>query len=369
MAAPTFVIRLNNASVITNFIEEAMEHAAVRDHLSKKDERAQDAYISTIKNIKIYEIESAAAPTEVYFRLKDVARLLDIQSSSAAQRVATFDSYEAVQGTFGESKPLWFLSEPGIIKFMYQSRGSIAKVFCRLFSNIIIQVSKNKELFVSMVRHTIEENTSDILEFIDDVNVRLELIKEMYEEEREKNHYLEQQNKIFVEKTYQNECRLYSLQEENALLEQSVDYARHEMTLAKDDDLLSRMMQHYMTPVYLYLLSYDDAVRQFKKVVIPADYAEKYAFSRKYGLTDYHELGFKITTTKSKNPDHQPIKIHYVHGADMFAKLGEDVSQMISIERNVNKTTIYMYGSYELLKCVLDEYKDKFPVSTKPCSQ
>lgn len=363
METPVFGIKLNDASIITNFINEAMQHQVVREHISKKDEKTKEVYINTIRNIKIYEI-SGTSSKEVYFRLQDVARLVDVRKYSAAVRVATFDVHEAIQGNFGGgSKPLWFLSEPGIIKFMFQSRGTIAKVFCRLFSNIIIQVSNNTEMFASMVRQTIEEDVGEILEFIDDVNVRLELIKEMYEEEKERNRQLEIQNSVYAEKTYRDECMLYSLKEENSNLEQTIDHVRYEMNLVKDDDLLNRMMQNYMSPVYVYLLDYDEAVKQFKgcDLIIPAQYAERYSFGKKYGLVNYHDLGFKITTVKSKNKDQYMVNVHYVHGLEMFARLGESFDELISIEKKIHKTAIYAYGPYDLIGHLLEEYKSKFP--------
>lgn len=368
MALITFTVKLTNESVLSRFVEQVLDNKSVKSYISTKSDLDKEKYTKMLNNMKLYE--NAQDKEEVYFRLCDVSILMDVDKGSAIKRAKVYDEKEVTKanifGFLSKIDGFIFLTQAGLIRFIYSCRSAMAKVFRALFTDIILELSKDPRVIVSAIKNTLANKPEELYEFVEDFNDRSIMIRFEYEMEREKNKHLMQMNDIYRSQVEKTGKILGDLSRENMCLTEQCDHLMHERKLTEDEAYVNFLKANFLKHLYVYLIDPDETLRQFKNIIIPENYHRdiEECYKYKYVLGGSY-MGYKITDKKMEG--REPIKMEYVNGNDILTRIKEDLVGSISLKVSSSKTgPIYIYGCYEIVQHIFDQYKRV--ISRKPGS-
>ncbi len=352
------MLRVNehNDSIIPRFIDQILENRSIQNYLNEKSIDDRVKYKNVVHNLQVY-----SANKTIYFRLRDVAIILGVSSQTAKNRIKAYTEDEGIRSAaLGKSE--FFLTDAGVIKFIYQSRTSISNFLSKIFTNIILDVCGDPYRLNNIVKKTIENNPDEAMNFFNSLEERCSYLTELYEIERERNGQLECENRIINLRLRDAETRVNLLEEDNSLLEEVIEKEKYEKKIMQNSDFTRQLMEHYMTPLYVHIMTQQEVEKCFDNIKISKSYLSDYEFSYKHRtVLENDVLGYKITDKKSKSDDH--IRVEYVHGTAMFAKLKEEIAGMLSLNVRTLKGPIMIYGRYAALETLFMMYQQKFPVS------
>ena len=360
MALPTFTIKLSNESIISRFVEQVMEDDLIKQHIVNKMESEREKFNKMLYNMKLYE--NPQNKKEIYFRLSDVSVLLGIDKNGAKKRVVSYTPTEVAKAELishsSRSIEFTFLTQAGLIKFIYNSKSNISRVFAALFTEMILEVCKDKKVIAAAIRNTFADCPDDMLEFVDVISDRSYKLKQMYELERERNEYLTRQAELYQDRIEENCGVIEELNYEKAILVEHCDMLSYEKTLSDDDNYVNFLRNNFLRKIYVYLIDHDELLKCMKSVVIRNNYQKDMEECYKYNcMIKSEEMGYKLVEKKVEGRVH--VKIEYVNSIETYTKIKKELTESASLLSSAATKTgaIYVYGQYDIVEQIFDQFK------------
>lgn len=321
----------------------------VMEHYNTMDDKDKARVTGVLDTLTMYDYSGQAL-----YLANDIGILF--KKKRIATSIRDYDETEKVSCDYidlhGEPAHDVFLTNDGLIKFIYKADGALARIYQKVFTRIIKQVLDDPDKFSQIFAGVVRRNPELAQDAMSEFNEAVKELNALYQMQKERTKSLEAE----VEAIAHERNEAYSTAVDMEMRLNMMRIRMGELSTEHNDEEMIHMLKKAYMKKYLVIALKRELVKKVKPDLrIAASYDDDLQFFSEYGPNGGAPIVFYLTTKVPKvmkglviidkvyltSADHQR-RIYGVIKDDPTAELIEP-----------NKTHTYVYCYYDLFQSAL----------------